>query len=296
MICVYADLKTHRCRAMDWEGLKTFAIVCRSGTMSAAARELGVNQTTIARRIARLEQTTGFPVLRRDGGVLRPTLRAEKLRSTADAMALQIGDLIGNDDAMAPNRAAPDISGVVRVTGVDAVLENCIAPRLGDLTGKHPALCIELIGGNRNLSLPQRESDIALRLARPQTGAFHIRKLGMLEYGVYCADGIADPAVAPWIDLDDVFADKPEQLWLGANFPNRNAVGRANRGAIMAAMAVSAKACALLPRCVGDTFTGLVHCPDYVPTNRELWLLTHQDMRHVPRVQVVVDWLVKKLV
>ena len=276
---------------MDWEALRTFAVVCRANTMSAAARELGVNQTTIARRIARLEEATGFPVLLRRAGQMRPTLRAQSLLKTARAMEAEVSTLLEANGTLSEKVARPEISGVVRVAGVDVIFENCIAPRLGELTSNHPSLCVELIGGNRNLSLPQRETDIALRLARPQTGAFHIRKIGVMEYGIYGPDGINDPTDAPWVDLDDAFADKPEQIWLNRHFPNRQTISRSNRGAIMATMACSANAFALLPRCLGDRAPGLTRKPDIEPEGREIWLLIHQDMRHVPRVRVVAEWV-----
>ncbi|MFH1806946.1 MAG: LysR family transcriptional regulator [Pseudomonadota bacterium] len=277
--------------ALDWEALKTFAIVCRAGTMSAAARELGINQTTVARRIARLEEMLGHPVLRRDGVILQATPRARGLLQTADAMAAQLAESLKHSGGAL--RSAT-VSGVVRVTGVDALLESRVAPALGRLIRQHPDLCVDLIGGNRNLSLPQREADIALRLARPDSGAFHIRRLGDMAYGVYCAAPVMDPMAANWIDLDDEFADKPEQVWLNRHYPNRKTVGRGNRGGVMAQMAVAANACLLIPRCVGDGVPGLRRV-DIEPVSRELWLLTHQDMAHLPRVRVVADWLVSVL-
>ena len=256
--------------SLDWEGLRTFAHVCQTGNMTAAARELGVNQTTIARRIARLEEWLGYPVLHRDGRLLRATPRARSLLETAQTMQTTVSTLLENQPASKNDRHA--VTGIVRVTGVDAILEHCVA-----LHQKHPALALELIGANRNLSLSQRETDIAIRLARPETGAFHIRRLGMLGSGVYYSGNHppVNPYDVPWIDLDDFFADKPEQKWLAANFPDRTTIGYANRGSIMVAMMRGQPCCAVLPVCVGQA---------------------HQDKRHLPQVRVVADWLADVLV
>ncbi len=282
--------------SLDWEGLRTFAHVCQTGNMTAAARELGVNQTTIARRIARLEEWLGYPVLHRDGRLLRATPRARSLLETAQTMQTTVSTLLENQPASDNDRHA--VTGIVRVTGVDAILEHCVAPHLASLHQAHPALALELIGANRNLSLPQRETDIAIRLARPETGAFHIRRLGMLGSGVYYSGNHppVNPYDVPWIDLDDFFADKPEQKWLAANFPDRTTIGYANRGSIMVAMMRGQPCCAVLPVCVGQAHKDLKRLEGYHPDGREVWLLTHQDKRHLPQVRVVADWLADVLV
>jgi DNA-binding transcriptional LysR family regulator len=280
--------------SLDWEGLRTFAHVCQTGNMSAAARELGVNQTTVARRIARLEEWTGYAVLHRDGRALAPTTRAQGLLEAACHMQDTVSDLLAREPAV--ENDAQSVGGIVRLTGVDAILQDCVAPHLADLHHRFPKIALELIGANRNLSLPQRETDIAIRLARPDTGAFHIRRLGYLEYGLYCnpAGGpldALDPGALPWIDLDEFFSDKPEQKWLADHFPNRTTLGYANRGSIMVSMMAGHACCALLPLCVGERIDFLKRLDGYHPTGREVWLLTHQDKRHLPHVGAVADWL-----
>ncbi|AWN15824.1 LysR family transcriptional regulator [Salinisphaera sp. LB1] len=276
---------------LDWEGLKTLALVCRGGTMSAAARELGVNQTTVARRLQRLEAQLGYSLLRRDGQRLRATLRADPLLQTARAMEDQLAATLIHTQAE-PRRER--ITGVVRVTGVDGVLEYAVGPRVDSLLSAHPRLRLDLIGGNRNFRVAQREADIALRLARPTSGAFHARRLGDLAYGVYATATETDPDSAPWVDLNEQFIDKPEQQWLVAHFPDRRTIARGNRGGIMVQLALATGACCLMPRCIGDHVAGL-HRLDMTPAGRELWLLTHQDMAHLPRVRVVADWLAATL-
>ncbi|BDW90314.1 LysR family transcriptional regulator [Thalassospira tepidiphila] len=283
---------------LDWEGLRTFALVCQAGNMSAAARELGINQTTVARRIARLEEWVGYSVLHRDGRAVTPTARAQALLQTALQMQETVSGLLVGDPQT--DQDTNQISGIVRLTGVDAILQDCVAPHMASLHRQYPGIALELIGANRNLSLPQRETDIAIRLARPETGAFHIRRLGCLEYGVFCnPNGLPlealDPTKLPWIDLDEFFADKPEQKWLADHFPDRKTIGYANRGSIMVSMMAGHACCALLPLCVGARIDGLTLLDGYHPVGREVWLLTHQDKRHLPPVRAVADWLVDVL-
>ncbi|KXJ51749.1 MAG: LysR family transcriptional regulator [Thalassospira sp. Nap_22] len=284
--------------SLDWEGLRTFAVVCQAGNMSAAARELGINQTTVARRIARLEEWVGYSVLHRDGRAVAPTTRAQSLLKTALQMQETVSGLLVGDPQT--DQYTNQISGIVRLTGVDAILQDCVAPHMASLHRQYPGIALELIGANRNLSLPQRETDIAIRLARPETGAFHIRRLGCLEYGVFCNPNglpleVLDPTKLPWIDLDEFFADKPEQKWLSDHFPDRKTIGYANRGSIMVSMMAGHACCALLPVCVGARIDGLTLLDGYDPVGREVWLLTHQDKRHLPPVRAVADWLVNIL-
>lgn len=280
--------------SLDWEGLRTFACVCQAGNMSAAARELGVNQTTISRRIAKLEEWVGYPVLHREGRIISPTSRALALLQTAQEMQRTVTGLM--TDVSQQDGSGKPVSGIVRVTGVDAILEHCVAPKVSQFREAFPKVSLELIGANRNLSLPQRETDIAIRLARPESGAFHIRRLGALEYAIYCNTNgqdvyEIDPSTLPWVDLDDFFADKPEQIWLAENFTDRETLGFANRGSIMVSMMQGHACCALLPVCVGENSGMLTRLDGYEPTGREVWLLTHQDKRHLPQVRAVADWL-----
>ena len=276
---------------LDWEGLKTFALVCRGGTMSAAARELGVNQTTVARRLQRLEDYLGYPLLRRDGQTLQATTAAAPLLETARAMEDQLASALV-DTQTTPGRRT--VAGVVRVTGVHGVLEHAVAPHVPALLADHPGLRLDLIGGNRNLRVAQREADIALRLARPASGAFDVRRLGDLTYGIYAARADADPYTAPWVDLNEEFIDKPEQRWLATHFPDRHTIARANRNGILAQLTRATDACCLMPRCVGDSVPDLV-CLGGQAATRELWLVVHQDMAYLPRVRVVADWLAQTL-
>lgn len=285
--------------SLDWEGLRTLVHVCQSGNMSAAARELGVNQTTVARRIARLEDRVGYAVLRRDGRGIVATPRAQTMLQTALQMQSNVLDFLAQEPVADPN--ALSVGGVVRLTGVGAILQNCVAPHMASLHHRYPKIALELIGANRNLNLPQREADIAIRLARPDDGAFHIRRIGNLESGIYCnLDGMSadavDPATLPWIDLDDSLADKPEQQWLARHFPHRTTIGYANQASIMVAMMAGHACCAVLPLCVGETAEFLRRLDGYRPDGREVWLLIHQDKRHLPHVRAVVDWLATTLV
>lgn len=276
----------------DWDGLRTFAVLCRAGNMSAAARELGINQTTVSRRIARLEEVLGYPILRRDEGALSPTGQGRQLLETARLMeenlAAFMGKMPGGDGA--DDKTA--LMGNVRLSAVDAILEGVLVPAFGGFHQCYPGLQLELTGHNRNLNIAQRETDIAIRLALPESGAFRSRRIGFMEFAIYGARPDMDAHTSPWVDLTEGFADKPEQQWLSNAFGNRRVIGRANRSLMLAGMAKKADACCLLPVCIGAQATGMHRLAQYdVTAGREIWLLVHQDMAHLPHIRAVLDWV-----
>ncbi|WP_417843761.1 LysR family transcriptional regulator [Thalassospira sp.] len=275
----------------DWEGLKTFVVLCRAGNMSAAARELGINQTTVSRRIARLEDMLGYTVLQRGNGSMAPTQKAASLLAMAQEMEANVAGFMGMEPDTQP--ALAELAGTVRVTSVDALLEGVLVPAFADFCHRHPGVQLDLSGGNRNLNVARRETDLTLRLARPESGAFRARRVGTLKFGIYGTRADMNPATANWIDLVDGFADKPEQQWLNRHFAGRRIVGRANRSAMMGQMAVQAECCCLLPGCVGDQVSGLHRLNTYqVTAYREVWLLVHQDMAHLAHVRAVMNWII----
>src|SRR5205823_2227096 len=108
------------------------------------------------------------------------------------------------------------VAGVVRVTAVPVLVNRLIVPGLRELRQRHPLLWLDLLAEPRNASLPRREADIALRLARPESGRGVLaRRIGRLDYAVYAALGEA-PARLSWIVYDEALAHLPHACWLEA--------------------------------------------------------------------------------
>src|SRR5690606_20518220 len=99
------------------------------------------------------------------------------------------------------------LTGVVRLTAVDGLLERFLVPRLADFHRRHPGITLELLGDVRSLSLAKREADVAVRLARPTSGEVVTRRLATLTYEVYAA---SNGDTSTWVGYDDAFAHLPE--------------------------------------------------------------------------------------
>ena len=203
---------------MKWDDLRILLAVQRGGTLAAAAKRLGVDQTTVARRLAALEGAAKAKLFLRSQGRLVATELGEIAVVQAERVEGQILDL---EEKLAGGTAAPE--GKVRVTAVPVLANRLLIPRLGDLLARCPKLEIEIVAEPRNLSLSKRDADIALRLARPQGGAALCRKIGALSYSVYGTANRSGAAL-PWLTYGDDYADLPQAQWVakqGAGAPAR---------------------------------------------------------------------------
>lgn len=275
---------------LDWSDLRVVLAVARFGTLAEAARRLRVDPTTVARRVTRAETVLGVRLFDRVEGAWRPTGAGVAAARAAERME-------GDAGALAEAVAGADtrVAGTVRLTAVPILVDRVLIPALPGLLTRHPDLTVELVAEPRSLSLTRREADLALRLARPSgEQATLARRIGRLAYGAYAPAG-ADPATLPWIGYEDSMADLPparRTLALAARDGRPPAGLRVNDGGGLLQAIRAGIGRGVLPRVVGDRVAGLVRLddPDAV-FDRELWLLTHPELRGLARVRAVAEWL-----
>ena len=274
----------------DWDDLRFLLAAMRSGSLSGAARRLRVNETTVARRIARFEASLGTRLLERSTGGLHPTSAGSAVVAAAERVERET-QAIESQLSGVDSRAA----GTVRLTSVPVLVNRVLIPALPNLLQQHPELQLELIAEPRDLSLTKREADIALRLARPRTETRNLaRRIGILNYAVY---GPAEPSEEPlpWVTYEDSMTDLPQARWI------HDQAGRDNDslGLVKVNDAEGVIAClsaglgkSLLPIPVAERGPGLRRLAGFPDgPSRELWLITHPDLRHLARVRVVLEWL-----
>lgn len=199
---------------LNWNDLRYLLALARARTLAAAARQLGVDAPTVARRLHAAESALAGRIFERlPGGRLRPTQLGGDVIRHAEAAEVAVTALIGTaGDA----DAAP--AGRVRLTAVPVLAGRILVPAAAPLIRRYPALRLDL-SEPRDLSLTRRETDIALRFARPNPDAGRAlltRKLGRLAYAVY-APAICDPggdAALPWVCYDEAMATLPPARWL----------------------------------------------------------------------------------
>lgn len=279
---------------MDWDDLKTFLAVARHGTLSAAARSLGVTQPTMGRRLAAMEARSGARLLQRfpDGYALTALGEAvlgNAERAEAEVLAAERA-ITGKDVAL---------EGVVRLTTVDTLAARIVAPALAALQSRHPGIVVELVPDTRTLSLSKREADIALRMSRFEGHEVAARRVGMLKMGFYASSTVAaqveEGAVRLVTALDDQ-VHLPEFKWLHDAFPNASIGFRSNSREVQLHATLAGAGVAALARYRADVEPGLVRLKRDLPgLVREIWLGSHVDMRHMPRVRAVNDAVVQAL-
>ena len=270
---------------MDWNTLQLVLAVSRAESLSAAARRLNVDQTTVSRRLKAIETDLGTALFSRVEGRLVPTEPGEKVIAAAEAMETAVDDLAENLTG-----GLQHCEGRVRLTAVPILTNRLLIPQLGDLFAKHPRLEIETIAESSNLSLSRRETDLALRFARPQKDAGLCRKLTDLFYSSYRAED-ADDQPVPWITYDETHAHLPQARWIRQQGKDEKMSQLSVSDAESALAAVRAGAGqTLLPDIVAANDASL-QCLQPAVISREVWLLVHSDVRQLPRIQAVIDWI-----
>ncbi len=167
--------------APDWSHYRAFLAVLDAGSLSGAARSLGLAQPTVGRQIEQLEAALGGAILfTRSPSGLSPTPAAQALAPHARAMAAAAEAAL-----RAASGAAHEESGVVRLTASEVVGGAVLPAVLARFHEAHPAIAIELTLNNRQEDLLRREADIAVRMVRPTQGALVVRRLGVARAGFY---------------------------------------------------------------------------------------------------------------
>ena len=276
--------------SFDWEDLRVFLALARHGSLSAAARTLGVNHATVARRIRAFEQDVGERLVERrpDGYTLTPAgMHAMTVISDMEAAAQTIGR---GSPAGAP-------VGLVRVNASPALAHGFLALRLASIIARYPALDIDLATDIRAVSLERHEADIAIRLSRPADGDVIARPLATIGYGFYgtpaaCARiELGDAPV--FIGFDEADAHVPEASWLARQYPRARLAFRASNQFAQAMAARSGIGIALLPHYIGRTEPELQPCAlSATPPDRDAWLVLRQRDRKSPAIRAVADHIV----
>lgn len=287
--------------SLEWEKQRAFLAVLREGSLSGAARALGLAQPTVRRRIERLEAAIGTPLFVRSPGGLLPTERAEALMDHAEAMALAA-------DAFERSASADvsEVAGVVRLSASEVIAVEVLPAILQPLLATHPDLVIELSASNRNEDLLRREADVAVRMVPPAQEALVGRRIGAITLGLHArADYLAARGTPRSLeearshaligvehDNNVLRSFRSRGLMLASeDFAFRSDSDLAQLAAIRAGLGIGvcqaplARADADLVRVLADSFAFAL----------ETWVVMHEDLRNVARVRAVFDALVEGL-
>jgi DNA-binding transcriptional LysR family regulator len=277
---------------MDWNDLKCFTVLAATGTLSAAARRLKVDHSTVARRIATLEEHLGARLFDRmpRGYVLTPD--GERLVE----QAMRVEEEVFALERLAQEREGA-ASGTVRISAPPGFAGHFLALRLAALRDRHPAIHIELSGDMGTANLSRREADVALRLARPDGNSLVVRRVGSVGFGLFCAPAYAvSKPREEWdfLGYEESQDHVPQQKWLHGFSGGKSLVFRSNDLASLMNAARAGMGVTVLPFFMGPVQAGLVQIEtnsELAPQSRDLWMVAHSDVRRSPAVRIVMDHL-----
>lgn len=287
---------------IDWNDLRYFLAVAREGSTLAAGRGLRVSQTTVARRIAALEEALGFPLFdkRQAGYSLTPEGealldRAEQVESSAS----------GFEEASAA--LGRDSTGSVRITTQEIFANTLLGPILRELHELHPEIVIELDTQQELLELGEGQAEIALRSTAQDPPAGTVgRRICIDDWTLYCSRDYAARHGVPRNREDlrthAIIGGGGGKLWLNyeawlrkLGLEDRVAMHHSTSTGLLSGVR-SGFGLGVLPCIVADAEPDLVRClPPRSDHGREMWLLTHERVRHTRRVRIVIDLLYDRL-
>lgn len=282
---------------MLWDDLRIFLAVARSGGFVTAGRRLGVDHTTVARRLSALEAATGAILVHRsprgstltDAGLMLLE-RVERMEGEAIAAAEQLGS------------AGQRLSGAVRLATPEAFGSWLVAPAVKTLHDRHPGIQLELAPEARAISLSKREADIAVTFARPPKGRLFAQKLVDYSLGLYASrqyletsspvTSVNDLTAHPFVWYIDELIDFPELRFLDQVISGVKPAFRSSSITAQQHSVANGLGVGILHRFAAEQDPRLVRLlPDEIRVERSYWLVLHADQRHLPRIRAVVDFL-----
>ncbi|WP_342727550.1 LysR family transcriptional regulator [Bradyrhizobium sp. B097] len=274
---------------LDWDDLRYVLSLARTRRISGAAKKLGVNATTVARRIARVEELLRARLFEHNAGILTPTNCGQIVISRAERIELDV-DAVKESVTNADRVEA----GKVRVTAMPLLLNHILIPALPAFLRSHGRLQIELAADPRNLSVTNREADIALRMARPDSECRLVaRRVAMFDYAVYATSNVNH--ALPWITYDATWSHLPHTRWMAkamASDPESEASVRVNDSDLALHAVRAGLGRSLLPCRIADEIPELYRLSGARPVlSREMWLIVHPDLKHLARVRAVMSWI-----
>lgn len=285
---------------LDWGDLRFVLAIARSGSALRAAKALGVNQTTVTRRMAELEATLGAALFERRQSGYHLTALGQRFAETAARVEDEVSGLVNS--VYADHRA---LTGRVRVTTPEMLANLLITPWLRTFRQEHPAITVELIADDRHLDLARGEADVALRatIRRPeplQGAGIVARKLARVGWSIYCSRAYAEEHGAPQslealdghpiVALDENMAHLPGPRLLARLAAHSRISARSNNLTNLVLTLKAVHGIATLPCIGGDADPDLVRCLPPIPElESDLFLVLREEVKSSTHVRAFAD-------
>lgn len=283
---------------LDWDNLRYFLAVTRSGSLSGAAKSLGVNHSTVLRRLSALEQRLDVRLFERFHTGYAMTQAGEELEEKLRAVAEQI-ELIERRLA----GADAVLGGTIRITSTDTLVHGVLGPVLAEFRSLHPRIQLQVVVRNTFLSLTKREADVAVRPSNKPPENLVGRRVGSIQTAIYASKAYlrraakaklpaGDWRAHPWIAPDESLGHLAQARWLASHIAPEQVALSADSLVAMADAVRAGVGLGLLLCLLAEPDPGLVRLAAPPPElDTQVWILTHPDLRKVRRIQALTDHL-----
>lgn len=270
---------------LNWDLLRDFLAVYRAGSVTRAAKMLGVQQSTISRRLAELEELLGVQLFFRVRSGVEPTDAAIALLDDAEGAERSITNL-----HLKAQDTKEEVAGVVRLAAPFGIAVQVVLPALETLFEQHPLLQVDVLTGLEVVDLTRREADIALRFVKPSSGDLIAKPIADLEFAVVASKGYRkrhrtkNPEKLDWIGLSVEQSASPEFSWMRATITKAPRL-LSNDYDLQVEAVRRGLGVAILPRAVCSVMPDLValNLGLSMPSPMRLWLVMHRHLRHVSK-------------
>ncbi|RXG93164.1 LysR family transcriptional regulator [Bradyrhizobium zhanjiangense] len=267
---------------MNWDDLRIIAAVRDEGTYAGASARLRIDETTVGRRLSRIERALGLRLFEAADGLRKPTRQCEAVLAHVQAMAVHAAEIGRISESL------PGPVGRLRIATTNAVAEEVLAPRASDFLRANPGLTLQFLTSSENVKFSRWEADLAIRLRKPDKGDFSISRLGDIR--IYYFEPVATEGEPVLCAYPDELGAIPEMQFLRTKKIRPRCVTDNVR--VIRTLIHSHQAAGVLPEhsctdLLGDRRLRAT----LLPKRRDVWLLVQNHLKRDAATRVTIDWV-----
>ena len=267
---------------MNWDDLRIIAAVRDEGTYAGASARLKIDETTVGRRLSRIERALGLRLFEAADGVRKPTRSCEAVLAHVQAMAAHAAEIGRIGESL------PGPVGRLRIASTNAVAEQVLSPRASEFLRANPGLTLQFLTSSENVKFSRWEADLAIRLRKPDKGDFAISKLADIK--LYYIEPVATDGDAVLCAYPDELGPIPEMQFLRSKKARARCVTDNVR--IIRTMIRSHQAAGVLPEhSCADLLADRRLRATLLPKRRDVWLLVQNHLKRDAATRVTIDWV-----
>jgi DNA-binding transcriptional LysR family regulator len=270
---------------MNWDDLRIIAAVRDEGTYAGASARLKIDETTVGRRLARIQRTLGLRLFEAVDGVRKPTRQCEMVLAHVQAMATHVAEI----DRIGETQPGP--VGRLRIASTNAVAAEILSPRAGQFLVQNPGLTLQFLTSSENVKFSRWEADLAIRLRKPDKGDFAISKLAEVRlYFIEPAGGAESEAVV--CAYPDELARIPEAQFLESRGLQQRGRCITDNIGVIRTLIRNHLAVGVLPEYACEALLDDRRLrATLLPKRRDVWLLVQNHLKRDAAARMAIDWV-----